>query len=140
MKVRGDCRQDIVYRWVGKKPRESVLQRLRRRWPSVRLMWLAQRKRWVLLQVDRSPPHVISILQTVDGRYVEPTVENTVGYLDRVSPSNFRNQWAVERWIEKNLVDEPQDPALDDRHMGRVEEMADRIWRLGKTQIVRPGG
>lgn len=96
----------ITTRKAGNRPPASVVEALRRRFPQVGLLWATDVKRWALVQFRKGrPPHLISVLRGRDGRYLAPTVANTVNYLWAIHPSRYTG-WAGVRFLDQLDQDE----------------------------------
>lgn len=135
MKAMPDYQKVVHYRRAGLRPHPKLMERIRRRHPTVDLVFEQTSQRWVLIQVDQHPIHVISVLRGRRGEYVAPNLANTVGVLDRASPSNFHNRFAVDRWIEENLSEEVQDPVAEARAEANINEFSERAWRMEHPKI-----
>jgi hypothetical protein len=125
-----DYRKAVSHRFAGYRPPKALMKRLRRLYPQMDLMWCADRGLWVLVQTDQAQVHIVTILQDREGKFVAPTVENTIGLLDRCNPANLDNQWAIDRWIEENLSEEISDPEAEARIEENIHEFSDRLWHL----------
>ena len=134
-----DYQAEVRYRRPGYRPRSDLMARIKRFHPTVDLVFETKSQRWVLVQMDRHPIHVISVLRGRRGEFVAPNMENTVGMLDRCSSINFGNKWAVDRWIAENLSDEVSDPDAEARAESNINEFSERVWRLEHPKLsVRP--
>ena len=137
---RPNYQKDTVRRHAGYRPPAWLTKRLRRHHPDVQLMWSPKDCRWVLVQTDQHPLHVITVLETPDGEFMAPNLDNTVGYLDTISLANFRTRYDTAQWMANNLTDElPDDPEQERRIEDNIGEFSERAWHLtGRSVSVVP--
>lgn len=119
----------VTQKKAGHKPNPIVERELKRRFPSVRLWWATDVKRWALVQVRPGRPlWLIRVLKGPGGEYVAPTLRNTVHHLDSIDPSRF-TPWATRRFLEN--LDESE-RALGNSKERSYEplrrEIADRVY------------
>jgi hypothetical protein len=139
MEAQPDYQAIAHYRRAGLRPRPALLAKIKRLHPTVDLVFEENSGRWILVQMDQVPIHVITVLRGSRGEYVEPNVGNTISVLDRSSPSNFHNRFSVDRWIEDNLTEEVSDPAAEARADANIHEFSERAWRMEHPKLtLRP--
>lgn len=119
----------VTQKKAGHKPNPIVARELRRRFPSVRLWWATDVKRWALVQVwPGQMPWLIRVLKGQRGEYVAPTLRNTVHHLDSIHPSRFTH-WAAQRFL--NELDESErllGVAKEREQEPLRREIADRVY------------
>ena len=114
-----------------KAPRH-VLRALEKLHPNVRLDWHQEWERWTLWHRDGLDLELIAVLRTPEDGYVDPTLENTVGLLDRILTTNLihagRN---IDQWLEE--IDEAGQDGIRDiqrRAQERIHEGSERLYSL----------
>lgn len=132
-------REQYTIRKAGYRPSGRLMDMLRRRHPTVRLMWASDIERWALVQVDGETPHLIVVLRGPDDEYVAPDYENTIELLDRISPYEITCQAEITEWLRRNT--DQQNEEASAAHAKRAEERFQgghdlMWWGLGRAGVV----
>jgi len=136
-----DYASSVTFRHVGAKPHPQLMERIKRLHPTVDLMWVPQVQRWALVQTDQAELHFMGLIQGPRGEYRHPDL-TILDHLERMRPSNFQNQWAVDRFLD-SLPEEVKDPEQDRRIEENIHEFSDRTYHLREdapVQVQKPRG
>jgi len=139
----------VTHRRPGLHAPAYVVERLKRFHPQVSLAWDAKEECWALVAHDNFGAHtVIKRLKTflrpagpnkklLRGQAEAPTLANTVWYLDRCDSRRWENESMKRQWLEELDSQGPHDEVKrsEDMASGRIEEGADRMWRLAGKRI-----
>lgn len=123
---------------VGGQPPKVVSDLLRKRHPTVRLMWADKQQRWCLVEWPAGkPPVMLRVLAGPRGEFVAPTLVNTVFVLDRMHPSNFSSARARERLLAE-LDRNEESAAIERRARDRIRAGSSDLWNAisGRKLIV----
>lgn len=146
--------RSYTHRMPGCSPPPSVVRRLARFHPTVKLVWNTQAHCWQLIErgddmLWRSVRLLRRMLppQGPKGRITfvpeQPTLENTVFWLDRHDVRRHQNEYELQRWLNKvdGLSDKAQEEQRDKARDAedRIREGADRHHGvLGKRLALVP--
>lgn len=107
---------------AGSRPADWVVDALARSYPAVTLIWEPVHERWCLVEDVGGEPVFITMLQEREGGYQEPTIGNTVRWLDRHSTRALINCYEIERFLggidetKEALEREDERKAMDRLH------------------------
>lgn len=111
----------------GYRPPEWLMRKIKRRHPTVSLLWERNLKRYALVQTDiPGQPHLITVLKE------PPNIENTVRFLDKHHPTHLSNKFKMEKFLHEVDGSGPDEGQYQDR-MG---EGTDRLWRAMNPKVV----
>lgn len=127
----------------GTRVRKAILDRLARQHPTVRIVWNVPESCYELIELgDDGRYHPIKLLRKLVSanpmrfEAEEPTMQNTIEYLNRCDVRRLANAYALDQWL--NDVDgdqDQQDPDAVRRSEDMIREGVDREWRArGKRQ------
>lgn len=125
-------RRDWVYVKPGWKPSKALIDRIKRLYPTIRLVWNRHHRRWGIVDHQKNGRRYLV-------RWIDRPGMNVLRILADASILRRLHRARVQAWIEKSL-NEPEEKALDANQSKISEQWAegsDRMWsRFGPDHTV----
>lgn len=122
----------IQWRKPGWRPPRWLTRRLEKTHPTVSLVWIKGPNRWGLVERVGNSHQMIALIGDETGEYERPTVDNTIGFLNRHRTSAIYNKWRLDEWLDERLdaPEREQNREVDERASERIAEGAERHAHL----------